>query len=93
MAGVRLTWQATPRNKFAVSFDYRDRCQCPNLGNAGNFGISPDAAVNFMFRPQHIAMVTWSSPVTNRLLLEATVVAPDRRLGQPAVAGCADPSA
>ena len=74
MAGLRVTVQATPRNKIAGSFDYRDRCQCPNFGNAGNFGISPDATVNFMFRPQHIAMATWSSPVTNRLLMEATVV-------------------
>ena len=74
MAGVRLTWQATARNKIAASFDYRDRCQCPNLGNGGNFGISPEAAVDFMFQPQNIGMVTWSSPVTNRLLLEATFV-------------------
>ena len=74
MAGLRLTWQATPRNKISGSFDYRDRCQCPNFGNGGNFGISPDATVNFMFRPQQIAMATWASPVTNRLLLESTVV-------------------
>ena len=70
MAGVRLTFQATARNKFSASFDYRDRCQCPNLGSAGT---SPDAAMTFQFRPQHVAMATWSSPVTNRLLLQASV--------------------
>ena len=71
MAGIRLTWQATQRNKFSGSFDYRDRCQCTNLGNAGNFGLSPDAAVDFRFRPQHYIIGNWTSPVTNRLLLEA----------------------
>jgi hypothetical protein len=71
MAGGRLTWQASQRNKVAVSFDYRDRCQCTNLGNGGSFGLSPDAAVDFRFRPQHYIIGSWSSPVTNRLLLEA----------------------
>ena len=71
MAGGRLTWQATPRNKFAASFDYRDRCQCNNYGSGGK---SPDATQDFRFRPQQIAMFTWSSPVTNKLLLEATAV-------------------
>jgi hypothetical protein len=92
MAGLRLTWQATPRNKVAGSFDYRDRCQCPNFGNAGNFGISPDATVNFMFRPQHIAMITWSSPVTNRLLLESTVVRLIEGWGNRQSRDAADPS-
>jgi len=70
MAGIRLTWQATPRNKFSGSFDYRDRCQCTNLGNGGNYALSPDAAVDFRFRPQHYVIGTWTSPVTSRLLLE-----------------------
>src|SRR6185295_14369590 len=71
MAGLRLTWQATPRNKISASYDYRDRCQCPNLISGGT---APEAAINFMFRPQQIAMVAWSAPVTNKLLLEATAV-------------------
>jgi hypothetical protein len=74
MAGGRLTWQVTPKNKVAASFDFRDRCQCTNLGNGGNFGLSPDAAVDFRFRPQQIAMVTWSLALTNKLLLEAAAV-------------------
>ncbi len=69
MAGLRITWQASARNKIGFSFDYRDRCQCPNLASGGT---APEAAINFMFRPQHIALATWSSPVTNKLLLEAT---------------------
>jgi hypothetical protein len=92
MAGGRVTWQATPRNKFTASFDYRDRCQCPNFGNAGNFGISPDATVNFMFRPQHLAMATWSSPVSNRLLLQATGVILVEGWGNRQSDDAADPS-
>jgi hypothetical protein len=71
MAGMRLTWQANATNRFGASFDYRDRCQCPNLISGGT---APEASINFMFRPQHVAMVTWSSPVTNKLLLEAVAV-------------------
>ncbi len=69
MYGARITWQASARNKLGFSFDYRDRCQCPNLVGGGT---APEAGVNFMFRPQHVALATWSSPVTNKLLLEGT---------------------
>jgi hypothetical protein len=69
--GARLTWQATPRNKIALSLDLRDRCDCPNVA-AGDTSV--EAAPDFMFRPDNIAMVTWSSPVSNRLLVEATAV-------------------
>ena len=74
MAGIRLTWQANAKNKFAASTDYRDRCQCPNLANGGQFGISPEAAIDFKFRPQQVTIAAWSAPVTNRLLLDATYV-------------------
>jgi hypothetical protein len=69
--GTRLTWQATPRNKIAVSLDLRQRCDCPNVA-AGD--TSKEAARDFVFRPDNISMLSWSSPVTNRLLMEATVV-------------------
>ena len=70
-AGLRLTWQATPRNKLAFSSDFRERCACPNTaGGSTAVESSPD----FIFRPDNVDMVTWSSPVTNRLLLEGTAV-------------------
>ena len=92
MAGARLTWQATARNKFAVSFDYRDRCICTNLDNGGNFGISPDASVDFRFRPQHYAIATWTSPVTNKLLLEAIAYRFIEGWGNRPSSEAADPS-
>jgi len=71
MFGTRVTWQADAKNKIAFSYDYRDRCQCTNFASGGR---SPDATQDFRFRPQHIAMLTWSAPVTNKLLLQATAV-------------------
>jgi hypothetical protein len=69
--GVRLTWQATPRNKIAASFDLRERCDCPNVASSNT---SYEAQVDFIFRPDNIQMVQWTSPLTNRLLMEATAV-------------------
>ena len=70
--GARLTWQATPRNKFAASVDLRERCDCPNtIGGTSSL----EATTDFIFRPDNVDMFTWSSPVTNRLLLEGTFVA------------------
>ncbi len=65
---VRLTWQATPRNKFAGFGDLQDACNC---GSTTGVGIPPEAITYFHFRPQHLYQTTWNSPVTNRLLLEA----------------------
>jgi hypothetical protein len=69
--GLRLTWQATQRNKVAFSADLRDRCDCPNVASGGS---SREAATDFIFRPDYIFMAQWSSPVTSRLLLEGTYV-------------------
>jgi len=69
--GARLTWQATPRNKIAASLDLRERCDCPNVASSN---VSYEAQVDFIFRPDNIQMFQWTSPVTNRLLLEATAV-------------------
>ncbi len=65
---VRLTWQATPRNKFAAFGDLQDACNC---GSTTGVVIPPEAITYFHFRPQHLYQTTWNSPVTNRLLLEA----------------------
>ena len=69
--GLRLTWQATPRNKIAGWVELKHRCECPNV-QAGN--VTPEAAAYFMFKPDDLYLLSWTSPVTNRLLLEATVV-------------------
>ena len=68
-----MTWQVTPRNSFSGFWDAQALCRTctgatPGLPEPAR--ISPEA-VGVLGRPLHVTQVTWSSPVTNRLLLEA----------------------
>jgi hypothetical protein len=68
---LRLTWQATPRNKIGVFWDRQSTCtSCLSGGNATT---SPEAAGTGDGIPLDVQQATWNSPVTNRLLLEAGV--------------------
>jgi hypothetical protein len=72
-AGLRLTWQAAPRHKVGVFWDEQALCRTctgatPGLSEPER--ISPEA-VGVLGRPLHVAQATWSSPLTNRILLEA----------------------
>jgi hypothetical protein len=69
--GARLTWQASERNKIAFSIDVRERCDCPNVAGGAT---AKEAATDFVFKPDNLLMVQWSSPATSRLLLEGTFV-------------------
>ena len=63
---VRMTWQATPRNKingFADPQSYHTRGQVTT--NA------PEANICWAMWPQGLYQGTWSSPVTSKFLLEA----------------------
>jgi hypothetical protein len=65
----RFTWQASARNKLAISYDSHDHCRCPD-------GISstraPDAAADRRFPHQMLYTAEWTAPLTNRLLVELT---------------------
>ena len=63
---ARVTWQATPKHKFSVFVDDQDRCQCPNVFP----NRSPEAANNIDFPLQRLVSGAWTSPLSNRLLLE-----------------------
>ena len=63
---LRGTWQPTPRNKFSLSLDVQPR---DVLGDRAN--TSPESANEFKFNSNRIITGGWSSPVTNRLLLDA----------------------
>ena len=66
IAEGRLTMQVTARNKVTASFNVKTRCNCPmSTSNA------PEASAARFFSPSNQSLVTWSSPVTNRLLFEA----------------------
>jgi carboxypeptidase family protein len=63
----RLAWQASQRNKFTLLFDYQTACNC--------YGAPPSSANeaynDYKFQPSRIVHTSWSSPRTNRLLMEA----------------------
>lgn len=63
-ASTRLTWQATRRNKFAVY--YEDQLTCSNCGR----GATEASGVSYS-HPNNLGQTSWSSPVNNRVLLEA----------------------
>jgi hypothetical protein len=65
---ARLTWQATPRNKFSGYFATQPYCQCFQFINAT---LAPQAAIRQTVRVNNLATVTWRSTVTSRLLVEA----------------------
>jgi hypothetical protein len=63
---VRVTYQASAKNKFNVVADTQKACTCRREGfNA------PEAQIEWQFYPQGLYQVTWNSPVTSKLLLEA----------------------
>jgi Carboxypeptidase regulatory-like domain len=70
-ASTRITWQASRRNKFAGYFSYNNTCHCHFLiGRANSATPVNSEASTLLFIPNYVTQVTWSSPVSNRLLLE-----------------------
>ncbi|MBI4265191.1 MAG: TonB-dependent receptor [Acidobacteria bacterium] len=71
-SSIRVTWQATPRNKIAGTYK-RDRwCNCPQTAlPPGAATRAPETATDFRFPRLVQEHLEWTSPVTNRLLLEA----------------------
>jgi hypothetical protein len=69
--GLRLTWQATARNKIGVFWD--ETSVCVNCIGSGSSTTSPEAAGTTMGFPHRVQQASWTSPATNRVLLEAGV--------------------
>ena len=71
-AGLRLTWQATPRNKIVAWWDEQDVCrQC--LDGSATVTSAPEATSTSGAYPEQVGRISWTSPVTSRLLFEANV--------------------
>ena len=82
---LRLTAQITERNRISVSHEYQHRCTgttvtldadgCrkaePGWIGIGSLGASPEAWPGYHDTPYNVTQATWSSPVSNRMLLEA----------------------
>ena len=72
-ASVRLSWQATPRNKFSFTPRIEKNCQCGNtLSTIGN--RAPEAVNNSETTPYQQWAAHWTSPVTSRFLLDVASV-------------------
>ena len=64
---VRLTWQVTPRNKFAYTMHDANLCWCPQNASLRSSQEAEDA------REYPVRMINsfeWTTPLTNRVLLE-----------------------
>src|SRR6187431_2488871 len=87
---VRLTWQATQKNKFGFYIDYTKNCsagayqeggdQCRGPGKdwiATGPGVTPGTATvspesgSIWDAPAKIMQGSWTSPLSNRILLES----------------------
>jgi len=86
VTSIRLTMQATPRNKFGFYYDYQWTCDGGSMSTTEGcrprgtdwvpgtfFGApySPEGATTSTDGRDIVSQATWSSPVTNKLLLEA----------------------
>jgi hypothetical protein len=65
---MRLTWQATQKNKLGFAWTYQVNCGCPQVVSAT---VAPEADQRATFPEQQKLLWDWTSPLTNRLLLEA----------------------
>jgi len=72
-ATIRLTWQATPRNKFNAhwSEQYNDQNYGDGGGTSGNTVVTPEATTRTYYIPSRQPHATWQSPISGRLLAEA----------------------
>ena len=71
-ASGRLTWQVTPRNTVSGVWDAQAICRACTGATAGLAEpqrVSPEA-VGVLSRRLDVTQVTWSSPLTDRLLAE-----------------------
>jgi hypothetical protein len=64
----RLTWQISPRNKLSIEHIEE---KIDFLYAIDFTPIAPEAASRYDFNPDTVTQLTWSSPVTSKLLLQA----------------------
>jgi hypothetical protein len=63
---VRATWQASAKNKFSFFHTHQ-----PRDVYGDRTLVSPESANEFVVDTGRLTTISWSSPVTNRLLLDA----------------------
>lgn len=68
---TRITWQASEKHKFNVTYDEQRACNCGSTSAAS----AQEAANGYRFQPNRLVQGTWKAPQTNRLLLDASASA------------------
>ncbi|MEQ1911070.1 MAG: TonB-dependent receptor [Vicinamibacterales bacterium] len=84
----RSTWQASQRNKFSFLLDYQRACNC--FGRTGGTASQEAVGASYKFQPSRLIQARWTSPRTNKLLLQAGTafnVSQWNAYWEPAVAG------
>lgn len=70
-ANVRLTWQATSRQKVSLLGAMQDYCRCYSmLGGIGGTAV-PESTYDYRMYPNNLFQAGWSFPATSKFLLEA----------------------
>ena len=75
-ANIRVTWQASAKNKLSFYYDYNRLCQCPYLIGATYVGINAPEGATMAPRTAQLPQVAWTAPITSRLLVEAGATFP-----------------
>jgi hypothetical protein len=66
----RLTWQVSPKDKIVLATSHQPNCNCLfNILTTGT-RVTPEASGEHHYDPNYTASLSWTRPVTNRLLLE-----------------------
>jgi hypothetical protein len=67
----RFTWQMNPKNKLGITADFEEFCACTtNISPT----TSPEAGVDRRFPLQRFVTADWNTPVSNKLLIEASAI-------------------
>jgi hypothetical protein len=73
---IRLTWQATQRNKIGFTWQEVDACYCPQRASL----ISAlESETERAYPDNRVVLADWTVPVTSRLLLELGAAVPYNR--------------
>jgi hypothetical protein len=92
-ATLRLTWQATSKDKIGLNLVYEDRCRCKHaMGGSFEPATAPEADLVHVYLSS-VTQVTWVRPATSRLLLEAGFSAAPYRFSADPVPEAIGPAA
>ncbi len=68
----RMTWQASPRNRIGSGIEVAYICQCWfGVGSSIGSTRTPEGTPRMTIWHEPLWQISWTSPLTNRLLLEA----------------------